>query len=104
MVVVIRNDLEMHRRLCNSALHNRPQHVVGEYVGVGLAGRCRHYKARTEGLGMNFLNSVVHLLGCSRNANENVSVAVFEQAVSMLFTQLAADELTQGANELCEAG
>ncbi len=52
---------------------------------------------------MYVLNSVVHVLGCSRIANESVTVAFFEQAVPMLLAKLAADELTQDANELCEA-
>ncbi len=53
---------------------------------------------------MYSLNSIVHLLGCCRIANESVAVAVFEQAVPMLLAQLAADELAQGADELCWAG
>jgi hypothetical protein len=53
----IRDDLEMQWRLCSSALYNRLQHVAEEYVGVGLAGRRRHYKARAEGLGMYVVKS-----------------------------------------------
>jgi hypothetical protein len=45
----------------------------------------------------------VHVLGCNRVANESVAIAFFEQAVPMLLAELAADELTKGADELCEA-
>ncbi len=51
---------------------------------------------------MYVLNRVVHALGCSWIANENVAVAFFEQAVPMLLAELAADELTQGADEVCK--
>ncbi len=101
---MIRNYLEMQWLLCSSALHIRPHHVAEEYVKVGLAGRHRNYKARSEDLGMYVLNCVVHLLGCCRIANESVDVAVFEQVVPMLLAKLAADEFTQGADELCKAG
>ncbi len=47
-------------------------------------------------------NRVAHALGCSRIANEIVAVAFFAKAVPMLLAELAADELTQGADELCE--
>ncbi len=71
---------------------------------MSLAGSRRYYKARAEGLGMYCLKRVEHALGCSRIPNESVAVAFSAQAVPVLLAELAADELTQGADELCETG
>ena len=50
------------------------------------------------------LNRVEHALGRSRIPNESVAVAFSPQAVPVLLTELSADELTQGADKLCETG
>ncbi len=80
------DDLEMQWQLCSSALHDRQHHIAKEYVGVGLAGSRRYYKASAEGLGMYGLNRVEHALGCSRIPNESGAVAFSAQVVPVMRT------------------
>ncbi len=52
---------------------------------------------------MHRLQRIVHILGRFRIAYESVCVTGRTQAVHLLLSKLAADELTQVADELSEA-